>query len=406
MASDHHVEVGRSGNPHRGIKRAPEPEIVREECERILLDPLFSHSKRYSDLLKYIVDRTLDGQHDCLKERIIGIEVFGRTPDYNTNQDATVRVAITEVRKRLARYFEDPRHQNELRIDLPAGSYVAGFSFPSELVESRTGAANLRWIRYLYIGIPIVVVGLILGVWSTKRLGPHAPIEEFWAPVLNSPGTILISIGNPVSSTTDGPGGTPASTGPDLSLGQFIGQQSDFPVAELRAANAISSFLEQHGKKSVTRLAQTTALSDMRGAPTVILGSLLNQWAVRLGSKLRFQYGQTADGTLNWIEDTRDPENRRWATKLDSPYKQVKSEYALITRALDPTTGQWWIGIGGATVLGTLGAQQMILDSNTMEALNSSLPIGREHKNIQLVVEFKMVDGSLGAPTIVATDSW
>jgi hypothetical protein len=77
-------------------------DAVLRQANLILADPLFRNSKRYSNLLRFIVDRTLKGQIDDLRERVIGIEVFRRSPDYDTSIDPTVRVAASEVRKRLA----------------------------------------------------------------------------------------------------------------------------------------------------------------------------------------------------------------------------------------------------------------------------------------------------------------
>ena len=107
-------------------------DAVKEQLDRLLLDPSFQRSKRYPSLLRFLVFRTLDGEADSLKERILGIEVFGRRPDYDTNEDPIVRVTVAEVRKRIQKYYEDPRHQNELHIVLPTGSYIPIFEFPAD----------------------------------------------------------------------------------------------------------------------------------------------------------------------------------------------------------------------------------------------------------------------------------
>jgi hypothetical protein len=55
-------------------------EGVRAELERILASPEFKASKRCQDFLQFVVDRALAGVTEDLKERTIGIEVFGRHP--------------------------------------------------------------------------------------------------------------------------------------------------------------------------------------------------------------------------------------------------------------------------------------------------------------------------------------
>ena len=397
---------GHTGSPPRRDKPKMDPAAVHEQCERILGDPLFSHSKRYGSLLKYIVDHTLAGQYDCLKERIIGIEVFGRPADFDASQDTTIRSSITLVRKRLAQYFEDPRHQSELRIDLPVGSYIAEFSAPQNLSKVQPSTPGRRSFSKLYVGIPIAAVILLLAVWAAIRLTPSNPVDKFWAPILHSPGIVMICIGSPATPPSHPNGALPASESGEVSLDYFISQQTDYPVAELKAASSIASYLSSNGRQSVLRMAQTTVLSDLRGSPAVVLGSYPNQWALRLVSGLRFRFRPQEGGPIHWIEDSNNPRNQSWAVNSDLPYKQVTSEYALITREFDPTTGQWWIGIGGTTVFGTIGAQQMLMDPNAMTTLNSQLPRGWEHKNLQIVLEFRMVDGSLGTSHVVATNSW
>ena len=72
--------------PRVGYTNA-ERAAITEQLERMLASPLFSHSRRYPNLLRHIVERTLDGRADELKERTIGVEVFGREPGYDTNAD-------------------------------------------------------------------------------------------------------------------------------------------------------------------------------------------------------------------------------------------------------------------------------------------------------------------------------
>jgi len=64
----------------------------------LLATPLFNSSKRYPSFLKYVVTHSLAGQTDQLKERILGVEIFGRLADYDTNTDPIVRVTAAEIR--------------------------------------------------------------------------------------------------------------------------------------------------------------------------------------------------------------------------------------------------------------------------------------------------------------------
>src|ERR1700683_1387205 len=102
-------------------------EAVREELSRVLACHEFRSSKRSQDFLRYVVEHTLAGHADMLKERTIGIEVFGRSTSYEPSDDATVRVKAGDVRKRLGLYYAEHGAQNPVRIELPSGTYVPEF---------------------------------------------------------------------------------------------------------------------------------------------------------------------------------------------------------------------------------------------------------------------------------------
>ena len=80
-----------------------DPLSLREELDRVIASHHFQTSKRCQAFLRYAFEETLSGRQE-LKERSIGIEVFGRNPSYDTNLDPVVRMTAGEVRKRLALY--------------------------------------------------------------------------------------------------------------------------------------------------------------------------------------------------------------------------------------------------------------------------------------------------------------
>jgi hypothetical protein len=87
-------------------------------------------SKRSIAFLKYVATEAANGAAHQIKERTIGIEVFGRSSSCDTSLDHIVRTAATELRKRLAIYYGDERHRSELRIGLNPGSCVPRFTQP------------------------------------------------------------------------------------------------------------------------------------------------------------------------------------------------------------------------------------------------------------------------------------
>src|SRR6267154_3648863 len=108
------------------LARVPD-ETIREELARVLSSHEFRASKRSQDFLRYVIENTLGGHADMLKERTIGIDVFGRSTSYEPSDDATVRVKAGDVRKRLGIYYAEQGARDPVRIELPAGTYVPEF---------------------------------------------------------------------------------------------------------------------------------------------------------------------------------------------------------------------------------------------------------------------------------------
>ena len=102
---------------------------IRDELRTVLASEAFKGGKRAQDFLRLVVEHALAGRLDNLRERMLGVEMFGRPVDYDTANDAVVRVKASEVRRRLAQYYGSLEVPPAVRIDLPPGSYVPQFSF-------------------------------------------------------------------------------------------------------------------------------------------------------------------------------------------------------------------------------------------------------------------------------------
>jgi hypothetical protein len=125
-----------------------EKRAIEAQLERLLANPYFSHSRRFPAFLRYIVNATVNGQADLLKERTLGIEIFAKSANYDTALDPIVRVTAAEIRKRIAQYYQDPGHGNELKVSLPPGSYVPHFQFSGvDYGVADTGPMNQRFCR-------------------------------------------------------------------------------------------------------------------------------------------------------------------------------------------------------------------------------------------------------------------
>src|SRR5215470_16685442 len=92
---------------------------VRRQLERVLRSELFTRSDQQSRFLRFLVERHLEGRGHELKETVIGVEVFGRKPDYNPKYDPVVRTEARRLRARLADYYKNGGRSDLLIIELP-----------------------------------------------------------------------------------------------------------------------------------------------------------------------------------------------------------------------------------------------------------------------------------------------
>jgi hypothetical protein len=125
-----------------GLTEACE-QAIRAELNRLLDSPAFRTSKRCREFLAYIVEHTVQGPSETLKERSIGMELFQLPPDFDTGQHTIVRVTASEVRKKLAQhYLAENGSYHAVRIDLPPGSYSAEFKWAAPSGEKTVHAAT------------------------------------------------------------------------------------------------------------------------------------------------------------------------------------------------------------------------------------------------------------------------
>ncbi|WP_041598095.1 hypothetical protein [Granulicella tundricola] len=197
-------------------------EEVLAELNNLLASPLFRQSKRYPAFLRYVVESTLRGGEEELKERTIGTEVFGRVPHYDTNLDPTVRLTAAEVRKRLAQYYQQPEHAAEVHIHLRPGSYIPAFTWPAKntaeivalpathpapfnvvampsmLPAQESLQARRKFGQPLLWCMAAVAVSLALlgGVmfYNYRRAAATANTHDLWAPLLTDGNRVALVI--------------------------------------------------------------------------------------------------------------------------------------------------------------------------------------------------------------------
>ena len=104
----------------------PDATVIREQLARMLSSDLFARSDRLSAFLQFIVERTLNGEGDSLKEQVLAVELYGKNSEFNTAADPIVRVDARRLRDKLREYYASTPSQPVV-ISVPKGSYTPAF---------------------------------------------------------------------------------------------------------------------------------------------------------------------------------------------------------------------------------------------------------------------------------------
>jgi len=376
--------------------RPPEAPAVLSQLERILASEGFQHSRRYPALLRHVVEKTVAGETDDLKERVLGITVFGRAPEYDTSSDPVVRTTASEVRKRLEDYYSKADHAGELRITLPVGSYVPIFQIASApVVENAPPVIPWRRLRQVLVPAAAILVLATAGFALVSRLhSDRAPIHQFWAPTLkNSPVLVVMETLMGVPKPAAGAPATQQVTeilDPKLFL---IVNDSNSRLASYFAANGSSLEYE---------LARNTTLARLRPHPFILRGAFNNPLTLQAVASFPYYLNLDRNTLVRQIVDRQAPA-RHW----DAPLAGTLSrDYALIARAPEPRTGQTMFVIAGLGERGSAAATEFVTNPHDMDLFAAQAPKGWEDRNLEIVIETDLENGDWGAPKIIASKVW
>jgi hypothetical protein len=418
-----------------------DPAAIREQLQRLLAHPLFANSKRYPALLAYTVEQTLIGNAGELKERSIGIEVFGRTPTYDANADPVVRITAGEVRKRLGLYYYDSSHSGELVIELPVGSYVPVFrhpesfsepqqevleptalsiapSLPPELpaaaaapdIAAPTKPSRLRWPLLALLTVAACIAGVLVGM----RIQPAPPAEQptsidrFWEPFLSSPNTTTFCLGEPAKNidmdsinSFEAPVGAPAEP---QKLYVRLHLSGNLALADVITLTRAAAALETRHKAFRVVPASEATFAQLREGPIVLIGAFDNIWTLRVTQKLRFGFESKNGDAL--LVDRKSGDKTTWATAWDLPYRKLSKDYAIVARIHDNTTGQPVIIAAGISEEGTEAAGEILYNPVYLNTLLAKAPANWERMNMEAVIETQVIEGHSGPPNILAVETW
>ena len=396
-----------------------EKQAVLDQLDRLLAHPVFKNSKRFPAFLRYVVEQSLDGASDQpVKERSIGVEVFGRELGYDTNHDPIVRITAGEVRKRIAQYYHEPGHETEIRIEIPTGSYVPEFFPPSTpsrasapadplisqavLKFARTTIGSRTVRRWVLAAVALSAV-LSIGagfLWIRGSSGSaQSAIEKFWNPVFVSSAPVLLCIGQP-------PKGIAAGGPMQQTVDNYVRTTDHIALSDGTALANLVYFLGKRGKSYRVQGSSSTSLTDLRQGSAILIAGFDNPWTLRAADSLRFRFLTTSPNPyILSIQDKQNPA-RAWSINYDAPYFRLTQDFAIVARFFNSSTGQMQVIAAGIGENGTIAAGEFLSDPRFLTQIAARAPSGWEHKNLEAVIATQVIDEKSAPPRLLAIHFW
>ena len=394
MSPEHTSGPVRAGVPQR-------EEQIRQELDRVLASHEFRSSKRSQEFLRYVVEHALSGQGEMLKERTIGIEVFGRPTSYDPSDDATVRVKAGEVRKRLGLYYSSEGAHNPVRIELPSGTYVPEFQTPAAptpipIVPVKAPARKTRFsVRYIAAGVGLLAVAALF--WIAPWRAATA-LDQFWAPLLagSSPAFVCAAF-VPVWGLDRDPSGTPpVQTADFVALNdQFVGG------GDLIATSRLTAMLTRMKRPYRLKVGNDVTFADLRSGSAILVGYSYTRWK-EISSQMRY----LIEVSPSFAGITDNGRRTEWAIANLPRDRRTTEDYAIVTRVFHADTHATLVEIAGITQYGTDAASDLVTNNDLMNEEFAKASPGWQKKNLQLVVHVKVIGGAPSSPKVVARYFW
>ena len=355
---------------------------------------------------------------------MIGIEVFGRSPSYSTGDDSAVRVAASQLRKRLTLYFTGTGALDPVRIEVPTGTYVPRFrclddttpitthlvlppddTDPGQTDEAAPPAVlpehtprGKRWRTILAATGAGAACVLIAAFFWLLPWHPETALDQFWSPVLRgAPPVSICAAPVPVYGLNHDDNSLYPVRPEDFILipNQFIS------LGDLNAVSRISRLMGNMRRAYVSRIGNQVSFEDLRTTPTVLVGYSHTRWK-EVSSVLRFyiDLGRRPYGIVDRGASTN------WAIDYHPDDRRVSEDYAIVSRVFHPDTHEMLVGVAGITHYGTEAAADLVTNPRLFADAARHIPAGWQKKNVQIVIYVKVISNSPSSPAVVAAHVW
>jgi hypothetical protein len=154
--------------------------------EDVLQSKCFERASRLRTLLLYL----WENRNDDISEYAIAVDGLGRSPDFESKIDATVRVQIARLRAFLRKYYEGEGRQSTVRLVIPLGTHQIQLV---EVMPDDELAVPLNADSDADLGYDMTIGDVVSSASVYSTTGAESSTNRFLAPVLVAVIVVLIS---------------------------------------------------------------------------------------------------------------------------------------------------------------------------------------------------------------------
>jgi len=151
-------------------------------------------------LFDYLVQCAVAGVRP--KEFEVAAAVFGRGAAFDGSQDASVRVAVHRLRRKLEDFYTGPGRDEPVRLAIPRGEYrMTAEPNPAETAAA-SGQSARPWGRHALVALAVIAL-LNLAAWAafwnthgTERTLAQTQASAPWAGLLKTDAPTLLVLGD------------------------------------------------------------------------------------------------------------------------------------------------------------------------------------------------------------------
>jgi hypothetical protein len=353
--------------------------LVREQLERTMASDAFRGSKRSREFLAHIVERTLNGESDLLKERLIGVHLYGKDGAYDTSSDSTVRVRANEVRRRLLQYAEQFGREEAFRILLPSGSYVPEFR-PTARRPPLKGLPVPKPIKPAapplhkgWLFGPTIAALLLSALAFRWMLSPDSVFKEFWRPLVAGNHSVVLE---------DDP-----RDGGRIPLGR---------VRQLLRIHDISHAFGGHAEVVVT--GDAPLVSDEHSAEILLGRTAGSSLSAPVALRYRIEPPASAPAILDLVS------GRRYETEGADGGRQ--ESFALVTRIVPRSESASTLALSGTDDVAVEAAEELVTDPAALADALRAAGLAAVEKDLQILCAVQHFGPEISKRRIVAVQTY